>query len=70
MHHVFSYKGFLVRAFEQAPERWFAEIRKANGAWVIVRGDRRESITTSAASRSFNAAIDFAIDAIDSGAMK
>lgn len=69
-HHVFSYKGFLVRAFEQEPQRWFAEVRKTNGAWVVVSGERRETITTSAPSRSFNAAIDFAIDAIDSGAMK
>jgi hypothetical protein len=69
-HHTFSYKGFLIRAFEQSPQCWFAEVRKSDGAWVIVAEERRETITTSAPCHSFNAAVDFAIDAIDSGAMK
>jgi hypothetical protein len=31
MDRVISYKGFRIRAFEQAPDRWLAEIRRANG---------------------------------------
>ena len=47
-----------------------AEIRKANGAWIGVRGQRRELLTTSAPRRTAAAAIDLAIDAIDGGEMK
>ena len=65
MDRVISYKGFEIRAFEQGADRWFAEIRKANGAWIIVRGERRELVTTSAACSTANAALDLAIDAID-----
>jgi hypothetical protein len=68
MHHVFSYKGFLVRAFEQEPGRWVAVIRKTNWAWVIVSNEHRE--TTSVARRMVDAAIDFAIEVIDSGGVK
>jgi hypothetical protein len=46
-----------------------AEIRRANGAWIAVRGERREFIT-SAPRRTAAAAIDLAIDAIDGGEMK
>jgi hypothetical protein len=70
MDRVFSYKGFNIRAFEKGQERWFAEIRKANGAWIIVRGERRELVTTSAHLPTASAAIDLAIDAIDGEEMK
>ena len=46
------------------------EIRKANGAWIVVRGERRELLTTSVPRRTAAAAIDLAIDAIDGGEMK
>jgi hypothetical protein len=70
MDRVISYKGFQIRAFEQGPGQWLAETRKANGAWVIVRGERRELVTTSALRYTADAAIDFAIEAIDGGGMK
>jgi hypothetical protein len=47
-----------------------AEIRKANDAWIIVRGERRELIRTSATRSTADAAIDLALDAIDGGGMK
>jgi hypothetical protein len=56
MDRVFSYKGFNIRAFEKEQDRWFAEIRKTNSAWIVVRGERRESATTSAARSTANAA--------------
>jgi hypothetical protein len=43
MDRVFSYKGFNICAFEKGQDRWFAEIQKTNGSWIIVRGERRES---------------------------
>jgi hypothetical protein len=70
MDRVFSYKGFQIRAFEQGPDRWMAEIRRANGAWIVVRGERRELLITSVPRRTAAAAIDLAIDAIDGGEMK
>jgi hypothetical protein len=70
MDRVLSYRGFGIRAFEQGADRWLAEIRKSNGAWIIVRGERRESVTTSAARSTANAALDLAIDAIDGGGLK
>jgi hypothetical protein len=70
MDRVISYKGFRIRAFEQGPDRWLAEIRKANDAWIIVRGERRELIRTSATRSTADAAIDLALDAIDGGGMK
>jgi hypothetical protein len=70
MDRVFSYKGFNIRAFEKDPDRWSAEIRKTNGAWIVVRGERREVLTTSASRGTPDAAIDLAIDAIDAGEMK
>jgi hypothetical protein len=70
MDRVISYKGFEIRALEQGADRWLAEIRKANGAWIIVRGERSESVTTSAARSTANAALDLVIDAIDPGEMK
>jgi chemotaxis methyl-accepting protein methylase len=44
-----------------------SEIRKANGAWTIVcsSGERRETLAMPSVRYSANAAIDFAIDAID-----
>jgi hypothetical protein len=70
MDRVFSYKGFNIRTFEEGQDRWFAEIRKTNGAWIIVRGERREVVTTSAHRAMASAAIDLAIDAIDGEEMK
>ena len=65
MDRVVSYKGFHIRPFEQ-----LAEIRRATGGWIIVRGERREVLTTSAIRRTAMDAIEFAIEAIDGGGMK
>ena len=62
MDHVISYKGFHIC--------WLAEIRRATGGWIIVRGERREVLTTSAIRRTAEDAIEFAIEAIDGGGMK
>jgi len=70
MDRVISYKGFTIRAFEKAPDRWLAEIRKADGAWIVARSERRELVTTSATRQTADAAIDLALDAIDGGEMK
>jgi hypothetical protein len=70
MDRVFSYKGFNIRAFEKGQDRWLGEIQKTNGAWIIVRGERREFVTTSAPRPTATAAIDLAIDAIDGEEMK
>jgi hypothetical protein len=72
MDRAISYKGFNIRAFEQTPGGWLAEIRRATGGWIVVRstGERREVLTTSAFRRTANEAIDFAIEAINGGGMK
>jgi hypothetical protein len=70
MDHVISYKGFHIRAFEPEPGQWLAEIRRATGGWIIVRGERREVLTTSAIRRTARDAIEFAIETIDGGGMK
>ena len=72
MDRIISYKGFNIRAFEQASDCWLAEIRRATGGWIIVRssGERREVLTTSAIRRTARDAIEFAIEAIDGGGMK
>jgi hypothetical protein len=72
MDRLIYYKGFHIRAFEQSPDCWLAEIRRANGGWITVRssGERRELLTTSAIRGTAKDAIDFAIDAIDGGGMK
>ena len=46
------------------------KIQKTNGSWIIVRGERRELVSTSAPRPTASAAIDFAIDAIDGEEMK
>jgi len=71
MDRVISYKGFHIRAFERVPGHWLAEIRRANGGWIVVRssGERRELLTTSAIRPTANTAIDFAIKTIDGGRM-
>ena len=70
MDRVVSYKGFHIRPFDQASDCWLAEIRRATGGWIIVRGERREVLTTSAIRRTAMDAIEFAIEAIDGGGMK
>jgi hypothetical protein len=72
MDRIISYKGFNIRAFEQASDCWLAEIRRATGGWIIVRssGERREVLTTSAIRRTAMDAIEFAIEAIDGRGMK
>jgi hypothetical protein len=70
MDRVFSYKGFHISAHEQGPDRWLAEIRKANGAWIVVRGERRELLRASAVRQTADAAIDLAMDMIDKGEMR
>jgi hypothetical protein len=52
MDHVISYKGFHIHAFEQTQGCWLAEIRRATGGWIIVGGERREVLTTSAIRRT------------------
>ena len=49
---------------------WLMVIRRATGGWIIVRGERREVLTTSAIRRTAQDAIEFAIEAIDGGGMK
>jgi hypothetical protein len=72
MDRIISYKGFNIRAFEQASDCWLAEIRRATGGRIIVRssGERREVLTTLAIRRTAMDAIEFAIEAIDGGGMK
>jgi hypothetical protein len=67
------YKGFEIRAYEREPQRWRAEIRKANGSTLeILVGDsgHRMSITTTADTLTADASIDEVKKAIDDGGMR
>ena len=67
------YKGFEIRAYEREPQRWRAEIRKADGSTLeILVGDsgHRMSITTTADTLTADASIDEVKKAIDSGGMR
>jgi hypothetical protein len=66
------YKGFEIRAYEREPQRWRAEIRKADGSTLkTLVGDsgHRTSITTSADALTAEATIDEVKKAIDAGGM-
>ena len=66
------YKGFEIRAYEREPQRWRAEIRKANGSTLeILVGDsgHRASITTSADTLTAETSIDEVKKAIDAGGL-
>jgi hypothetical protein len=67
------YKGFEIRAYEREPQRWRAEIRKADGSTLeILVGDsgHRMSITTAADTLTPDASIDEIKKAIDAGGMR
>ena len=66
------YKGFEIRAYEREPQRWRAEIRKADGSMlkILVRDSgHRMSITTSADTLTAETSIDEVKKAIDAGGM-
>ena len=66
------YKGFEIRAYEREPQRWRAEIRKADGSTLkTLVGDSGHcmSITTSADTLTAETSIDEVKKAIDAGAM-
>ena len=67
------YKGFEIRAYECEPQRWRAEIRKADRSTLeILVGDsgHRRSITTAADTLTADASIDEVKKAIDAGGMR
>ncbi len=73
MDRVEIYKGYEIRAYEREPGRWLAKIRKADGSMLEIPlpdGGTRESITTSAATMTAEAAINLAKQAIDGGGMR
>jgi hypothetical protein len=67
------YRGFEIRAYEREPQRWRAEIRKADGSTLeILVGDsgHRMSITTTADTLTADVSIDEVKKAIDAGGMR
>ena len=67
------YKGFEIRAYEREPQRWRAEIRKADGsALETLVGDsgHRMSMNTSADTLTGEVTIDEVKKAIDAGGMR
>ena len=66
-----QYKDYIIRALEQRPGRWLAEIRKQDGSVIVRRGQRPREILTVPTTRCSAAdAIAFAKEAIDSPAMQ
>jgi hypothetical protein len=71
MEQVEQYQGYIIRAFEQRPGNWLAEIRKQDGSIIVRKGQRPRGIITTPATRYSAAdAIAFAKEAIDSSAMQ
>jgi hypothetical protein len=67
MEQIEQYKGHIIRAFEQRPASWLAEIRKRDGSVIVREGQRpREILTTPSTRDSATNAITFAKEAIDS----
>ena len=67
------YRGFGIRAYEREPQRWRAEIRKADGSTLeILVGDSGHpvSITTTVDTLTADASIDEVKKAIDAGGMR
>lgn len=63
-----EYKRFLISAFEQAPGRWRASVRRANGKPLRASGRTRlEQFITDADAATAHAAIIMAMEAIDIG---
>ena len=66
------YNGFEIRAYEREPQRWRAEIRKADGSTLktlVEDSGHCMSITTSADTLTAETSIDEVKKAIDAGAM-
>jgi hypothetical protein len=71
MEQLEQYQGHIIRAFEQRPGSWLAEIRKQDGSVIVRKGQRpRELLSTPATRYSAADAIAFAKEAIDSSAMQ
>jgi hypothetical protein len=71
MEQIDQYKGYTIRAFEQRPGSWLAEIRKQDGSVIVRKGQRpREILTTPSTRYSAADAIAFAKEAIDSPALQ
>jgi len=71
MERIERYKEYVIRAFEQRPGNWLAEIRKQDGS-MIIRDDSppRPFVVTPHARYSAAAAIAFAKKAIDSPSVR
>jgi hypothetical protein len=71
MEQIDQDKGYIIRAFEQRPGSWLAEIRKEDGSVIMPKGQRpRKILTRPATHYSAADAIAFAREAIDSPAMQ
>jgi hypothetical protein len=71
MEQIAQYKGYTIRAFEQRPGSWLAEIRKQDGSIIVRTGQRPRGIITTPSTRYSAAdAIAFAKEAIDGPAMQ
>jgi hypothetical protein len=65
------YRGFIIRAFEQRPGSWRAELRKQDGSMILREGmASRASIEIPKAYFSAADAIAAAKEGIDSPTMK
>ncbi len=63
-----EYKHFLITTFEQAPGRWRACVRRANGKPLIATGRAKlEQFITGLDVGSADAAMMMAMEAIDAG---
>jgi hypothetical protein len=63
-----EYKQFLITTFEQAPGKWRATVRRANGKPLLATGRARlDQFITGLDAASAHAALMMAMEAIDAG---
>jgi hypothetical protein len=67
---VMEYKQFIVEAFERAPGKWRARVRRSDDKAIIVMTDRPKlaEFVTGVDVKSAQAAMLMALAAIDAGA--
>ena len=73
MDRTQTYKGFEIRAYELEPQRWRAEIRKADGSTLktpVEDSGHCMSITTSADTLTAETSIDEVKKAIDAAGLR
>lgn len=64
-----EYEKFTINAFEQAPGKWHARVRRTNGRALVARRRKLIEFVTETDSLTAVEAMTLAMEAIDAGAV-